>query len=166
MLYGSMQEKAKLWADTNTVKTVFVNNNEKTEALLQNNASCWSRLATPIIVEDLSKDEAVEFLMSGHFMERDVTVSEQPEDGIRTDSRMSLEKARQIFDLVGGRIIHLIEFKRAWLRGVKFEAMAEELKDRERERLKVIGVDPNGTEETCPPNTFGYLGRHLAMFPQ
>jgi hypothetical protein len=113
---------------------VFINNEEETEALLQKNPSCWSRLATPIIVEDLNNNEAVEFLTAANFMEQDAKSSKST---IRPaiDTAMPLERAKRIVDLVGGRILHLIEFKRAWFRGISFEETAEELKGREREQL-------------------------------
>jgi hypothetical protein len=175
MLYGSMQEKAKLWADANTVKMVFINNEEETEALLQKNASCWSRLATPIIVEDLNDDEAVAFLMAANFMEQETSASRSTIHPI-TATAMPVERAERVVDLVGGRILHLIEFKRAWFRGIKFEETADELKDRERERLlKVslsavsclfadnIGVDPRGQRGRVLPII--WLGTLTAMPP-
>lgn len=64
------QIKAKLWADTNTVKMVFVNNDELTESFLQQIECRWSRQATPIIVEELDDDEAIKFLTAGRFMEQ------------------------------------------------------------------------------------------------
>ena len=130
-----MQEKAKLWADTNTVKVIFVNNDEKTEAILQNNSSCWSRVATPIIVEDLEYEEAVEYLTAEKFMEQELVVNSGSSNETAARGSLPPETAGQIVDLVGGRILHLIEFKRAWYRGVEFEEMARELKDREREQL-------------------------------
>ena len=113
---------------------IFVNNDEETESLLQKNTSCWSRMATPIVVEDLTSDEAVNFLTSDNFMEHglEVTLTSTSKE---TNSAMSMDRARRIVDLVGGRMLHLIEFKRAWLDGVSFEEMAEELKDRERQLL-------------------------------
>ena len=44
------QEKAKLWADCNIVKLVFVSNDEMAEELMQKNASDWSRVAAPVQV--------------------------------------------------------------------------------------------------------------------
>ena len=59
---GLLQEKAKLWADTHIVKMVFVTNDEKTEEVMQRNHSAWSRAALPIVIGDLSPDEARQFL--------------------------------------------------------------------------------------------------------
>lgn len=64
-----IQEKAKLWADTNTVKLILINNDEGTESQLQRASSSWTRMATPIIVGDLGAEDAVRFLMEPHFME-------------------------------------------------------------------------------------------------
>jgi hypothetical protein len=133
-----LQDKAKLWADTNIVKLVLVNNDEEMEAQLQTNTTSWARLATPIIVEDLSPDEAVAFLTSPHFMEQDAVTVPAAGSGSRsaaTPTVMDLERARRIVDLVGGRILHLIAFRRDWLEGVSFDDTAEELKGREREKL-------------------------------
>jgi len=99
--------------------------------LLQKNASCWSRLAKPIIVEDLTEDEAVNFLMSDTFMEQDVASS----GGCAAATALPPEKVRWIVDQVGGRLLLLIEFKRAWLDGGDLEEIAEERKNREREDL-------------------------------
>jgi len=115
---------------------IFVNNDEQTESLLQKNASCWSRLATPIIIEDISDDETVDFLLLNHFMEQGlIAESSCPQKA----TSMPLERASKIVDLVGGRMLHLIEFKRAWIDEVDFEETAQELKNRERQLL--IGVN-------------------------
>jgi len=120
-----IQEKAKLWSDTNTVKLIFVNNDEETEELLQKNSTSWSRAAAPIVMGDMSEDEAIEFLMSPNLLET-------PIEGYELNA-MSRECAEKIFALVGGRIIHLIAFKRDFLFGVSFEVTAEHVKDCERE---------------------------------
>ena len=120
-----LQEKAKLWADSNTVKLILVNNDEETEAALHKQSSCSSRLAPAIIVEDLPRDDAVDFLVAPAFMENE-SLEREP---------MSAAEASRIVDLVGGRIHHLIRFKRDWTRGVPFELTADELKSRERDKF-------------------------------
>jgi len=129
-----LQEKAKLWADTNTVKVIFVNNDEETEEILQNNSSCWSRLATPINISDMSREDALKFLMMPKFMESPTAGS--------VESAMSQEIAEKIVNLVGGRIVHLISFKRDFVFGIPFDDTAEQLKEREREKFIHVSRTP------------------------
>lgn len=65
------QNKAKVWADANIVKLVFVINDTETDRHLRKNAAAWSRLATPVVVEDLGRDEALAFLGEPYLMEQD-----------------------------------------------------------------------------------------------
>ena len=57
-----LQEKAKLWADTNIAKVIFVSNDEETEKVLKQSSSSWSRAAAPLCVGDLTQDEGKEYL--------------------------------------------------------------------------------------------------------
>lgn len=127
-----LQEKAKLWADANIVKLVLVNNDESMEDQLRQNQSSWARIETPITVDDLADDEAIAFLTSPHHMEQDELKSDSPHEV------MSLERARKIVQLVGGRILYLIAFRRDWQRGVRYDETAEELKGRERDKLQKV----------------------------
>ena len=119
-----LQEKAKLWADLNICKIIFVSNEEKTENLLMRNSSCWSRVATPQYIDDLTEEEAIKFLRHAH-MDRDV-------DGFF--DLISDETAEKIYKLVGGRIYQLMQFKRDASHGIPFEETRDKLllKDREK----------------------------------
>ena len=64
-----LQEKAKLWADTNIAKVIFVSNDEETEKVLKQSSSSWSRAAAPLCVGDLTQDEVKEYLGLKEFME-------------------------------------------------------------------------------------------------
>jgi len=129
-----IQDKAKLWADTNTVKVIFVNNDEETEELLQKNSSSWSRAASPVVMPDMSREDAIKFLMMPNFME-------SPIEGGKANA-MTLERAENVFNLVGGRIVHLIAFKRDFVLDIRFGVTAEHLKDREREKFISVSRTP------------------------
>jgi len=130
-----IQDKAKMWADTNIVKVVFVNNDEGTEVRLQSNSSSWSRAATPITISDLSHEESVQFLTTTPF----IGTSTDP----LNNKKMSTEQAKRVFELVGGRIIFLAAFKRDFVLGVPFEETAEHLKDREQEKFVHVSRTPS-----------------------
>jgi len=136
------QDRAKVWADTNIVKLVFVINDTETEAHLRKNGAAWSRLATPVVVEDLCPTEAVAFLKEPYLMEQDQLAARAAGDaGVRrsttprTAKTMDGELAGRIVEMVGGRMLQLIVMKRDWLYGVSFDDGAEELKSRERVKL-------------------------------
>ena len=128
-----LQEKAKLWADTNIVKVIFVSNDEKTENELQQNVSGWSRAASPIHIGDLNEDEAKQFLTTTDFLESDFPVKDP----------MDQEDAEKIVDLVGGRLHHLIAFKKDHLNGVDKTITARELRYREREKFLAASQVPS-----------------------
>jgi len=130
-----VQDKAKLWADTNTVKVIFVNNDEETEERLQKNSSSWSRAASPFTFPDLSTKEAVEFLMIPNLLETAVSGA--------VAKAMSRQRAEEIVELVGGRIIHLVAFRHGFAFGVPFEETLEHLKDREREKFIHVSRTPS-----------------------
>jgi|SRR6218665_122456 len=130
-----IQDKAKLWADTNTVKVVFVNNDEDTEQLLHKNASSWSRAGTPLIVNDLSDEEATTFLTTPPFLETSHLDSNM--------TTMSPEQAAKVVELVGGRMVHLVAFKRDFVLGKSVEETMEQLKDREREKFVQVSRNPS-----------------------
>ena len=123
-----IQEKAKLWADTNIAKIVFVTNDDETELIMQNNQSSWSRANSPLYIGDLSHLEALRFLQRETFHE----------EGYHQDHQcriMDVETAEGVVNLVGGRIQHLLQFRRDWSSGLLFEETAERLKCKEREKL-------------------------------
>lgn len=135
-------DKAKVWADANIVKLVFVTNDTETEKQLSKNSGAWSRMATPIVVDDLHRQEALAFLKAPYLSEEDQKATETAGDpsvrrstSPRTGKTMDSELAGRIVDMVGGRILQLIAMKRDWLYGVSFDDSAEELKSREREKL-------------------------------
>jgi len=117
---------------------VFVNNDEDTVNLMQKNFSCWSRGAEPIVVSDLSRQEALSFLMSGIYMESVDVVNRDV-----TSSRMHHELATKIVDIVGGRIIHLITFKRNFVDGVSFSDTLRQLKNHEQEKFVNVSRKPS-----------------------
>ncbi|KAK2156979.1 hypothetical protein LSH36_201g03035 [Paralvinella palmiformis] len=123
-----LQEKAKLWADTNIVKMVFVGNDESTEAVLQEHASNWSRAAPPVHVCDMSKEEAIRFLRDPQLLESD----EATDAG---DGAMSVDDAERVYQLVGGRVQLMIAFKRDHRLGLPFQSTADELIFKEREKF-------------------------------
>ena len=140
----NVKDKAKVWADANIVKLVFIINDTETEAHMSKNSGAWSRPATPIIVDDLRQSEALAFLKSSYLGEQDQLAAEARTAGDgavrrsvspRTGQSMDDQLAGQIVDLVGGRILQLIVMKRDWLYGVPFDDSAEELKYREQEKL-------------------------------
>jgi hypothetical protein len=57
------------------------------------------------------------------------------EHGLPEDASLPLEMAERVFSLVGGRIHHLLAFKRNWLRGVPYKETARTLMGREREKF-------------------------------
>jgi len=131
-----------VWADANIVKLVLIINDTETETHLSKNSGAWSRLATPIIVDDLRRDEALAFLKAPYLREQDQLAAGAASDGKaqhpaspRTGKSMDGDLAERIVDLVGGRILQLIAMKRDWHNGVSFDDSAEELKNREREQL-------------------------------
>ena len=50
------KDKAKLWADLNIVKMVFVCYTEEIGRQLRKSSSLWSRAATPLYIGDLQID--------------------------------------------------------------------------------------------------------------
>ena len=131
-----------MWADANIVKLVFIINDTETETHMSKNSGAWSRLATPVVVDDLRHHEALAFLKAPYLREHEQQAAGAAGDGVvqrstspRTGKSMDDELAGQIVDLVGGRILQLIAMKRDWLYGVSFDDSAEELKYREQEQL-------------------------------
>ena len=136
-----------MWADANIVKLVFIINDTETETHLRKNSGAWSRLATPVFVDDLRQDEALAFLKAPYLREHDQLAAGAAADGTveqsagpRTGTTMDGELAGRIVELVGGRILQLIAMKRYWLNDVPFDESAEELKNREREQLLQAGI--------------------------
>jgi len=137
------QNKAKVWADANIVKLVFITNDTETEKQMTRNSGAWSRMATPVVVDDLRRQEALAFLRAPYLREEQRQAgAERPGDAKtgrstcpRTGETMDGERAAQIVELVGGRILQLIAMKRDWFHDVSFEDSAHELKSREQEIL-------------------------------
>jgi len=122
------QEKAKLWADTNTVKMVFVSNSESVDRRMRKCPSCWSRAAAPIHIGDLTDGEATSFLQRDRHLESLAGEADLA-------SCMADSYARNTVALVGGRINQLIAVKGAWLGGASFEETACGLRQKEREKF-------------------------------
>lgn len=110
-----IQEKAKLWADTNIAKVVLVSNDEKTEEILQLNHSAWARGALPVVIGDLSPVEAREFLLLKD------PIIERFDPTKRARDRMSEETIAKVINLVGGRLQHLLLCKIEWAEGKDFD---------------------------------------------
>jgi len=145
-----------VWADANIVKLVLIINDTETETHLSKNSGAWSRLATPVIVDDLRRDEALAFLKEPYLMEQDqltagttVTLMVRQPASPRTGKTMDDDLAGRIVDLVGGRMLQLITMKRDWLYGVSFDDSAEELKNREREKLLQVPLAESFVRFLC-----------------
>ena len=157
-----LQEKAKMWADTNIVKMVFVSNDEKTEEVLQANHSAWSRAALPVLLGDLSKEEANEFLRYADpiMIKATQACRQQKQAQIRKDKarnpnggtdegdgldipEMPEKHSQEVINLVGGRVQNLLVAKREWLKGNPFEETANHLKLKERSKFIEISKDPS-----------------------
>lgn len=126
-----LQEKAKLWADANVAKVVFIANDEDTELFLQRRSSNWSRAANPILVGDLTREDSIGFLLMPQFMENS-------DPGVV----MPLKVAEKIVDRVGGRIHHLIVCKRSWIAGRPLGEVLGDLASREREKFVSVSRSP------------------------
>lgn len=126
-----LQDKAKLWADSNIAKVVLICNDEDTVSVLQKNSSSWSRAATPIVFNDMRRQDAIEFLRVPNFME----YSEEKKI-------MPVEEAERIVDLVGGHIHHLIICKRNWFSGKSYQYTERDLRMREREKFVNVSQKP------------------------
>jgi len=122
-----IQGKAKLWADMNIVKVIFICNDEKTIEVMQSHASNWSRAAAPIYAEDMSKEQAIAFLGEPLML--------SGEKEAHSNYNIGIEEAEQIYSLVGGRVYHLIAFKRSRAMNVSFKKTSKELMNKEREKL-------------------------------
>ncbi|ELU07812.1 hypothetical protein CAPTEDRAFT_193185 [Capitella teleta] len=122
-----LQEKAKLWADTNIVKIVFVSSNVCMMSELED--SGWSRAAPPVTVSDLTDEEAVSFLTSPGTSD--------------TAAPMNAATAKSIVDLIGGRINYLRVFKRDHLCGVEAKVTASGLLRREKDKFLSASQNPS-----------------------
>ena len=128
-----LQEKAKLWADTNTVKLVFVTSEDHTEFVMQSSHSNWSRAATPLNIGDLSENEAVDFLTSPGVLDCDKN----------TEPMMDVEAAKHIHRIVGGRMLHLVTFKHECKDGTPLAHTLKRLKEKETEKLLQVAGHPS-----------------------
>ena len=130
------QEKAKLWADTNTVKIVFVAYSDAVHRRLHDCTSCWSRAAAPIHIGDLSDADAMLFLQRDRHLESIA-------DELNLSSCMVTSYAKETVRLVGGRLHQLIAVKSAWMNGASFEDTARELRQKEREKFLDVFRKPS-----------------------
>ena len=121
-----LQEKAKLWADTNIAKVIFVSNDEETEKVLKQSSSSWSRAAAPLCVGDLTQEEVKEYLGLKEFME-----SSTKNDKQKIAHQMPIELVQKIYQSVGGKIHFLIQCKRDWYLSIPFEETLSKLKAKE-----------------------------------
>lgn len=128
-----LQEKAKLWADTNTVKVVFVTSEDHTEFVMQADHCNWSRAATPVTIGDLTREEAIQFLTSAGMLECD-EASQQP--------TMSAQQAEYIYESIGGKMLHLVAFKYDCRQGVAMEKTLARLREKELEKFLQISGQP------------------------
>ena len=121
----ALQVKAKLWADSNIVKLIFVSNDEHTLSILQNNPGYWSRAGHMLSFDDLTKEQALKFL------------TRPTENGGDTKKQvcMDITLAEKIYSFVGGRLVHLLHCKNDWIAGISFIDMTKHLKNLEREKL-------------------------------
>ena len=130
---AKLQDKAKLWADANIAKVVFVTNDEETEELFKQNPGNWSRMGAPYIMGDLTRQDAVSFLCGDKFMETKTQAKRLP--------AMTIKEAEEVFDLVGGRMSHLITFKREHMAGIPRPVTASRLERKEREKFICAAKD-------------------------
>lgn len=125
-------KKANEWAKTNSVKIVFISNNsyssslqliEKSQDLLQNFGSI-------LTVRDLKFEESFNYL-SNAIIVFDENGSEK--------YKLVMNKKRicEIISLVGGRLAYLERFKKDLLLGIDFEETAQQLIEKENERLLI-----------------------------
>lgn len=121
------------------LQLILVYNDEDTLDLMQNSYSCWSRAAEPIIVGDLTRREALQFLTNGVYMENFNNVVDRDV----TCFRMGREHATQIVDTVGGRMIHLIAFKRDYAAGIPFSDTIRQLMNQEQEKFVRVSRKPS-----------------------
>ena len=77
-----------------------------------------------MLVDDLSREDSLSFLMSPSMESRN------------TDKKgVSLETATKIHDIVGGRIHHLLRFKRDSTNGIDFATTRDNLLTKERSKF-------------------------------
>ena len=130
-----LQNKAKMWADWNMVRVIFVINDEETDMILQRNSSNWSRTAVLVCVDDLSREETIRFLS-----QRATTVAnEENEDEVV----MSEEDAARYVDVNGEPITHLFALKRKVSREKTFDEVVEGMKKRERVKFENVSRNPH-----------------------
>ena len=131
---AKLQDKAKLWADTNIAKVVFVTNDEETEEIFKENPGSWSRMGASFRIHDLTEEETIRFLCEQEFMEND--------HSDKIYSQMNVTQARYIYNLVGGRVSQLIIFKREYLKGIPIAVTASRLQEKDQEKFVCASKDP------------------------
>ena len=134
-----IQEKAKLWADTNIVKTVFICNDENTEHLLQKDVNLWTRAAKPLYIGDMELEEAFKFVMEASRSSSVLNGSCQTE---KHGNGMDVDYIKKIILEVGGRPCRLLSFIYDWSKGVPFEETLHDLSDKEADKLVAISKNP------------------------
>lgn len=155
-----LQDKAKLWADANIVKMIFINNDENIEEDMQKNPSSWSRCGECFIIGDLTRNEAIEFLTASDLMENHIC------KGVDC-LKFTMDEAEKIFDLVGGRILDLIAFKRQYTKGVSVDEISESLRNRVREKFIRVSHNPSTWKVIsvirCSPNKVMKLSQLIKL---
>lgn len=119
-----LQEKAKLWSDANIAKIIFICNTEDAETILKKIHSNWSRADSPVVIEDLNRNETLAFLKLQLFPNEKTN-----------DSPIKESDYERIYDAVGGRIQYLVMFKRDASEKIPVEVTIERLVLKEGEKF-------------------------------
>ena len=127
-----IQRKAKIWADSNFCKVVFVTCEERVTNVLLQNTSYWSRAADPICIGDLCETEAKALLQRAS--------SDDVSCGPATC--MDDAQAQKVYDIVGGRLNHLLTCKADFNRNVPLHVTVEKLMSKERGKFVRISHQP------------------------
>ncbi|ESO01245.1 hypothetical protein HELRODRAFT_174791 [Helobdella robusta] len=136
-----IQDKAKMWADCNIIKLIFVNNDEEVEEKLQRNSSAWSRAATPFVLEDLTESQTHSFLTTNYILRKDKNSYAESKD--KSIKLITPEDSEKIYELVGGRILYLVSIKRDYMKGFSLDRIFLDMKDREKEKFINVSRRPS-----------------------
>lgn len=131
-----LQIKAKLWADTNIAKVVFITNDEEVEVFFQKNQSCWSRCDVPIYIGDLCDEEAEVYFGRDNFYEEGIQ-----QHGVK--GNMDWLYCKKVVSAAGGRIHHLNQCRRDWEEGFTAEEAIDRLRCKGREKMLEIKWSKN-----------------------
>ncbi|CAD5121876.1 DgyrCDS10338 [Dimorphilus gyrociliatus] len=124
--------KANEWAIRNSIKVVFVSSSNYSSCLrlLENHQTLWKRSGSTLTIRDLTFEESFSYLNNP------ITIFD--EDG-NYKCKLKMDKSRicEIISLVGGRLEYLERFKKDWILGINFEETAQQLIEKENERLLI-----------------------------